>query len=148
MSKKTSNRSLFLVLGGVFLVATVAGLRGFRLLERSQGLVDQVLADAAAKGKGLDVEGCVDFAMAWYGGCEAMKSLCDASVGRVVAKCLGAQDRTVACAGLGDRTKDTHFGFHECKARGVDRWNKKACAESYRTIDRHCSNPRPEHASR
>lgn len=148
MTKATSNRSVFLVLGGVFLVATVAGLRGFTLLERSQVIVNQVLAEAASKGKVLEVEGCVDFAMAWYGGCEAMKSLCDATMGRVVSECLGAQDRAVACAGLGDTTKDTHFGFQECKARGVDRWNKKACAESYRTIDRHCAPFLAGHAVR
>jgi hypothetical protein len=127
---------LFVALG---VAATGMAIQGFRLLQVSQVHISDQLLKATETGRTVDREGCVDHVMKWYGQCAAMKSLCEASVGRVMEACLVARSRASECVALGDSTRHTQFGFKECQARGVDRWNKKACASAYRAIDRHCS---------
>jgi hypothetical protein len=132
------NPSLIVVLSVLSLVALGAGIQGFVMLQKSQKYMKSSLEESSRAGVHSSGEQCVDFTMNWYARCEAMKSLCDGSVGRVMIKCLESQERAGFCASLGDKTRDTHFGYKECQARGVDRWNKKACAETFRTIDRYC----------
>lgn len=92
------------------------------------------------QGKKLDVEGCVDATLEWARHCKAMKSLCDATTPEMMGKCLAARDRSAYCKKLGDTGKDTHYGYKECKARGVTRKTKKTCSIAYRAIVTHCEN--------
>jgi hypothetical protein len=127
------------VLGSLGAVALLAGVQGYLMLRKSQAHMKVALMNAQVMGSTLDVLGCLDHTLSWYAKCDAMKSLCDGSVGRIMTRCLESQPRTQQCLQLGQATQDTHFGFAECKARGVNRWNKKACAESFRSLDRFCA---------
>jgi len=105
----------------------------------SQTHIKAELILASESGRGADPEGCVTHIMEWYGRCAAMKSLCDASVERMMGACLAGRDRSKECIPFVGRGSDASFGFAECKARGVDRLNKKACGNAYRSIDQFCS---------
>lgn len=127
----------------LIVAAAIVALVGLGLFivsryESSQRAIALAVQELGEKGHALDAEGCVDEVLAWNRRCSAMKSLCDASVPRVMEACLAAQDRRAWCAGLGDTTSDTHFGYKECAARGLERSAKKMCALTYRVIDGFC----------
>lgn len=129
--------------GALIAFVVVAALVGVGLFivgryESSAKAIKAALTELEQRGQSLDAEGCVDATLAWNAECSAMKSLCDASVPRVLLACLGAADRGAWCESLGDRTSDTHFGYAECKARGLKGPKKKMCALAYRTIDGFC----------
>ena len=140
MLKSLRPSPLQIVFGGIGFVSLIAGAWGFHMLSVSEKFIKTSLPSIALQGKTASVEGCVDITMEWYETCEAMKSLCESSVGRVMAECLAGQDRGQACAEYGDITKDTHFGFKECQDRGVTRFNRKACATTYRVVDQLCDS--------
>ena len=121
------------------LFSVLAGALAYRMFNISQVHIKAELIAATESGRVCDPEGCVTHVMAWYGRCAAMKSLCDSSVERMMGACLAGRDRAQECVPFIGRARDTHFGFEECKARGVDRWNKKACGNAYRSIDHFCS---------
>jgi hypothetical protein len=140
MLKAVRPSSLQVVLGGCVFVSLIAGAWGFHMLTVSQKFIKLSMAEVALKGKSSSVEDCINVTMEWYESCEAMKSLCESSVPRVMRECLIGQDRIAVCTDLGQITMDTHFGFKECEARGVTRFTRKACASAYRAIDHHCTD--------
>ena len=139
MLKAARPSSLQIILGSCVFVSLIAGAWAFHMLNVSQKFVKISLAEVALKGKTSSVDDCVSVTMEWYKTCEAMKSLCDSSVSRVMRQCLIGQDRQNDCVELGQLTMDTHFGFKECQARGVTRFTRKACANAFRAIDHHCT---------
>lgn len=142
--QRKGRRSGLLVVTSLVLVGVVAGVLAYRNLVASEARLSTELAVMEQRGEGLDVPGCVDAVMDWHDECAVMKSLCDQTVPRFMHVCLAARDRTEFCDALGPRSSDTSFGFDECKARGGDRDDKKACAVVYRVIDGHCKDVRGE----
>jgi hypothetical protein len=138
--KRFHPTSLQIVLGTCVFVSLAAGAWGFHMLQVSQVFIKTSLLGVATKGKNATVEQCIDVTMHWYQSCEAMKSLCESSVPRVMQECLVAQDRSGDCKELGLTTMNTHFGFQECEARKVTRFTRKACANAYRAIDHRCAD--------
>lgn len=128
--------ALLVIVGAIF------GVLAYRNLVLSEKELTRDLAAMKRQGAALDVDGCVDAVIAWHDHCGAMKSLCDQMVPRFMDACLVAGDRVAYCAALGERSRDTRFGFQECKARAGDRDDKKACAVIYRVIDGHCADVR------
>jgi hypothetical protein len=122
----------------VFAALMAVGVVVIRRYIESERHIKAVLAEMTERGPDLDAEGCVDAVLEWAPRCTAMKTLCDASVPRVMEACLSGRDRDGYCASLGARASDTHFGVPECKARGVTRATKKVCALAYRAIDGFC----------
>jgi hypothetical protein len=129
-----------LVVGVLLVLATAIGVLAYWRFTVSEGYLRLDLDQVYADGSRLSVEQCVDETLRWGGHCKAMKSLCDASAPRIMHACLMARDRRATCEELGDSIRDTHFGFKECKARGVTRKNKKTCASAYRAIAGHCTH--------
>ncbi|PID38410.1 MAG: hypothetical protein CSB49_05740 [Proteobacteria bacterium] len=135
---KKRSRGLWLVLIAVFGVSTVLGVMAFARYRTSEKYIKAALATMKLRGQTLKVEQCVDEILAWRKRCEAMAGLCQAAVSRLMGVCFRAADRSTYCRGLKVSTSDTRFGFNACKARGVKRHAKKACAGMYRVIDSHC----------
>lgn len=128
----------WLVVGILLALSVVVGVVAYSRFIRSDRHLRTDLERLAAEGKELSVEGCVDATIRWSTRCEAMKSLCDATTPQIMARCLGARDRSKYCRSLGESGRDTRFGYKECKARGVNRKTKKTCAIAYRAIRSHC----------
>lgn len=122
----------------IFVLSSALGVMAFRRYRSSERYIDRSMGELEGKAKALDVEGCVDWILDWHKRCEAMAGLCQAAVTRLMGICLRAQDRRAYCQGLHRSTTSTDFGYAECKARGVKRHRKKACAGLYRVIDSHC----------
>jgi hypothetical protein len=91
-----------------------------------------------AEGTPPSPEDCVDRVLRWRDHCEAMQSLCDASVPRMMEACLRCSDQGGYCRGLGSAFMATQFGVPQCRERKLDRPHKKICALSYRAIATHC----------
>ena len=125
---KRGSRSLWIVLLVVFVFSSVLGVMAFQRYRASEKYIKRSMGELEAKGKALSVEGCVDWVLAWHKRCEAMAGLCQAAVTRLMGVCLRAQPRQAYCGGLKRSTTATDFGYDECKARGVKRHAKKACA--------------------
>lgn len=106
----------------------------------SERVLSQDLAYFRQRGTELSPEKCIDEVIQWRTNCQAMKSLCDISIARMMGTCLAAQDRKQYCVQLGRITSDTHFGFKECQQRRLSSRVKKACTLAYRSIDSHCKN--------
>lgn len=141
MAGARKNRA-WLVVSVLFALSVVIGVVAYWRFIASDRYLRADLKRLAAQGKQLTVEGCVDATLAWGRSCKAMKSLCDATAPEMMGKCLAARDRSSYCRRLGTTGHDTHFGFKECKARGVDRKSKKTCATAYRAIATHCDRLR------
>jgi len=133
-------RSWIWVLLSLGALATGMGAVAYRNYARSESYLAASYERMRLRGAGLDVEGCVDETLAWTRDCEAMKSLCDASMPHVLQICLGAAERTAYCAAVRTRSSDTRFGFAECKARALDRNETKSCGICYRSIDAYCKH--------
>ncbi|PRP92064.1 hypothetical protein ENSA5_51580 [Enhygromyxa salina] len=94
----------------------------------------------------LDVDGCVDEALAWIEACPGVSSWCEASLSNVMRQCLATQDRSEYCESVGDAVLSTRFGFEECSARYdqiegryARRYAKKHCSLIYRVIADSCT---------
>ncbi|MCG3173502.1 MAG: hypothetical protein GMKNLPBB_01699 [Myxococcota bacterium] len=122
----------------LFLLASMLGVLAWVRLDESEKHLVAVMEEMKGKGAVLTPMQCVDATLEWYKGCSAMKSLCDASVARMMEACLAAADRSAYCAEMGDKTRDRKFGFAECLDRKMTRRNKKACGETFVAIDGHC----------
>jgi hypothetical protein len=126
------------------LSTAMAVFLAFRLRQSDHHLSDTQHRMEEA-GASLDVPGCLDLVLDWYGECEAMAGLCQQSVSRMMGACLAAQDRTEYCDSVEGQTTTTAFGNDDCRSeeRGLERRMRTACAASYRAIHVHCS-PSPE----
>lgn len=136
--ERRRSNSWKIVVAVLFALSTVIGVLAYWRFIVSDRFLREDLEKMARVGRSLSVEQCVDATVAWAGTCRAMKSLCDATGPQLMRTCLAARDRSDYCNHLGDRAKETHFGFKECKARKVTRKTKKACAAAYRAIASHC----------
>jgi hypothetical protein len=125
------------VLALLFGLATLLGVIAYWRFTRSDRYLQRTLKAIVQRGPSLSPEQCVDEVLVWSRRCQAMKSLCDASVPRMMEGCLWGADRRPFCGRLGDRVMATQFGFAECRARGRDR-RDKTCALAYRTLADHC----------
>lgn len=128
----------FRVLAVVMLLAALIGVMAYWRFIVSDRHLRADLEAMAERGAQLTAEQCVDATLSWAAGCQAMKSLCDASAQLIAHRCLDGRDRSTYCAGLGEAIYDTKFGYKECQARGVTRTTKKTCAAAYRAIAAHC----------
>jgi hypothetical protein len=137
-------RSGLLVVAILIGAGLATGALAYQHLATSERVLTRELDAMRAQGAGLDVEGCVDAVVRWHATCAAMKSLCDQSVPRFMDACLSAGDRSAYCEALGPLSADTRFGVAECKARGGDRAETKACTLAHRVIDGHCQTLRGE----
>lgn len=131
------NGGVVLVLALLCLSVTLgfAAYASYRSSEKSLTSARSAISKAGAS---LSVEQCVDRVLHWARRCRAMKSLCDASVTRMMAECMSARDRTKYCRALGKRTMTTGFGYRECKARKLPRRWWKSCGLAYRGIGQYC----------
>lgn len=130
-----------IVVAVLFALSIVIGVVAYWRFIVSDRFLRDDLEQMAQRGRSLSVEQCVDATVEWAGSCRAMKSLCDATGPQLMRTCLAARDRSEYCDSLGDRARETRFGFKECKARKVTRKTKKACAAAYRAIASHCGSP-------
>ena len=127
-----------LLIGGVLAAMVAVSALIVRRFDVSERIVTAALVEMGERLLALDAEGCVDATLDWSLGCEAMRTICEASVQRVMHACLDARDRGTYCESVKEVRQDTHFGVEQCRARGVDRRGKKACALAYGTIDGFC----------
>jgi hypothetical protein len=125
------------VVAALLAIASLLGVLAFYRYSQSERALVAELTAMAKRAASLDVDGCVSETLAWNKRCEAMKTLCDASVPRMMETCLRGADRSSRCRALGDRVMATQYGVAECKARGRTR-RDKPCALSYRAIASHC----------
>ncbi len=137
-SQSSKKHNGYFVIFGLLIFASFLGLYAYYQYNVSEKHLIKTLAEIREKGKSLTYEQCVQEILDWAPHCAAMKSLCDASAPRLMEGCLSARDRAQECASLGDSTRDTHFGFKECKARNLSRSLGKTCGNAYRAMDTHC----------
>lgn len=133
--------------GGMWMVAlmlslatVLAVIASFRF-GASERYLTEAHARFAERGRELTVDECVVEVLAWRTECEAMKSLCDSNVERMMDACLSGQDRSAYCAEAGEALGDSHFAAAACTAHEVDRKKRepwKFCGMAYRAIDLHC----------
>jgi hypothetical protein len=134
---KLLKRPLFFV-GGLLILSVLMGVLALRNYLNTDRYLHGVLRDMAKRGKGLTAEQCVDAVLRWRKECRGSRVLCDNFSGRVMRTCLEARDRRAFCERLPADSTTTHFGYQDCKDRGVTRQTKRACASAFRMIDVHC----------
>lgn len=138
---KRTRHAGYKVIAIILAISTaMAVFLAFRLRQSDHHLSDTQHRMEEA-GASLDVAGCLDLVLDWYGECEAMAGLCQQSVSRMMGACLAAQDRTDYCDSVAGQTTTTAFGNDDCRSeeRGLERRMRSACAASYRAIHVHCS---------
>lgn len=141
-------RRLLIIVGGVVLALCLAfGVTVLRQKARfeeyrASTLDGRTMPWEAGK---LSVEECVGFTVDWAMGCPGVESWCSAHAPRLTLQCLGSVNRDQACAELGDKVADTHYGYAECESlresvdgRYTKRNHKKFCAASYRAVAQFC----------
>ena len=97
-------------------------------------------AEIEAKGKTLDVEGCIDATLEWRQKCAANKVMCDNAIPLAMYHCLEQQDRQEQCMIIDeDMAKGTWLMEH-CRERGSECkvMKKCPCAAAYRALDSFC----------
>ena len=135
MSKPGSGGMLIFIL---LSLSIVIGVVAFWRFTRSDRYLRRAFVAMQSRGHDLTAEQCIDEVLRWSGTCEAMKSLCDASIPRMMQACLVARDRKALCQELGQKVMATQFGFVECKARQLNPQRKTTCALAYREIAEYC----------
>lgn len=135
------NRTSTRVVLALIIASVIIGVVAFWRYRMSETALTQARLDIARKGAALTPEQCVETVVEWARRCEAMKTLCDASMPRMTKVCLEAADRAEYCARVGhDAMAASSFGYDDCERLGGDRNAMKACALSYRAIANHCEN--------
>ena len=93
----------------------------------------------------MTVDECVEFTVDWAMACPGVESWCFNEAPTLTRQCLESQDRSEACAALGDTVASTKFGYAECEqlrgsveGRYTKRNHKKFCASSYRAVAEFC----------
>lgn len=129
------------VVGLLLAIATVLAIFASYRFSASERYLTGVHEAFVQRGQTLSVDQCVDEVLDWRSQCEAMKSLCDSNVERMMDACLNGQDRSAWCGDAGDAFGDSHFAATACSAHGIDRSDRgpwKFCGMAYRSIDMHC----------
>jgi len=144
--RRSGNRTTWVVLGCIFVGSLIMGFVSYGQFMSSEQSIQADFDGMRERGASLDPEGCVDAVIAWHAECQAMKVLCDKSVGRMMEQCMAGADRHAYCAAT-DVSSNAHsgFGFKQCKARGAHegkgkRLKKKVCGTAYRAIAYHCQS--------
>lgn len=138
--KRGSSGARWVLLGLLGVSTLVAVLVAWRFRVSEQYIIAS-LEEMEARGAELTPEGCVDAMLSWRKECEAMKSLCDSTVDRMIQACLGGQDRVTYCEALDGAAADAHYGYERCQERGLskrDRQLWKPCGDAYKTMDQYC----------
>jgi hypothetical protein len=141
MTKETKSRPRghLYVFGIVGVLSVAAGGWFFRMVLFSEKHLKAEVEALRTVGASADAEGCVSAVLEWYGRCEALKSLCDTGVTRLMVACLDAKEPRDECAAYAGQGAKAQYGYKECMARGVTKANKKACGEAYMAIDHVCT---------
>jgi hypothetical protein len=158
------DRTLLYLFSTLALISVVIGVLGYRRYANSERWVAEGITKMDEIGAQLDVEGCVDEAVQWYGACDehdANAAVCLQGVGIVMQHCLAARDRESTCElyldpeskvheaseGMRERARNPdaagesgRWVYARCEERGMVCRNKRecACAEAYRAIDSFC----------
>ncbi len=133
-----SKHAGYKVLFALLLTSVAIGVTAYYRFIQSEKHLTERFEHFVQVGSNLTAYECVDEVMAWSRECSAMLSLCQDSVQRMMSGCLHAQDRSALCADVEAVRRSTSFGYDDCKSRDLDRVRKKACADSYRAIDKFC----------
>ena len=132
--KSSGTKMVFFILGCSILL----GIYAFYQYRQSEKfLLAQMKKVETAEPATSPLE-CLDRTIDFAQNCQAMETLCKASVSRYMAICLSHAPTENFCKTLGDKPKTTHFGYQGCHKRKLVGLPKKACAIAYRTIERHC----------
>ncbi|MCC6159242.1 MAG: hypothetical protein IT350_14425 [Deltaproteobacteria bacterium] len=138
-NNREGTRSARRVVVALILGSIAIGAIAFWRYRSSEVVLTRARIDIEAKGPTLSPPECVESVVDWARHCEAMKTLCDASMPRMTKTCVEAADRRAYCDELGrDAWMSARFGYDECERLGVDRTAMKACALAYRSIANHC----------
>ncbi|MCB9568081.1 MAG: hypothetical protein H6710_12875 [Myxococcales bacterium] len=132
--------SLGLILGLIAVIVVAGGVFAFWRYVDSERWVRESLVELEAKGKTLDIEGCIDATLAWHHDCEANKTLCDNAIPLGMYHCLEQRDRHESCLTI-DRDMVTGGWLMErCRERGTPCkvMKKCPCAATYRALDSFC----------
>ncbi|MCA9658916.1 MAG: hypothetical protein KC486_11280 [Myxococcales bacterium] len=132
--------SLGMILGIAGVVILAMGIFTFWRYSESEKWVQQSLVEIEAKGKTLDVEGCIDATLEWRQKCAANKVMCDNAIPLAMYHCLEQQDRQEQCMIIDeDMAKGTWLMEH-CRERGSECkvMKKCPCAAAYRALDSFC----------
>lgn len=132
--------SAWWVLGIVFGLSTVMGVVAFASLKNSVTSIQGSLKQIRTEGKELSPQQCASRVLRWANQCGAMRSLCDASVHRMMGQCLEGQPRKKVCMAMDLKNSKAHFTFAQCKKRELQksrRW-KKICGGIYSALWIHC----------
>lgn len=132
--------SFWWVLGIVFGLSCILGVIAHNSLTHSVTSIKSSLVKMKKKGANMTVEQCAGHVLNWVKTCGAMQSLCDASVHRLMGKCLEGRSRGQVCKSIELKSSKAHFTFARCKKRKLHRgrrW-KKICGGVYSTVWIHC----------
>lgn len=132
--------SAWWVLGIVFGSSMLLGLVAHRSLTKSVISIQGSLGKIKKEGASLSAEQCASRVLRWVRQCDAMQSLCDASVHRLMGKCLEGRSRKAMCSTLDVKASKAHFTYARCRKRELHksrRW-KKICGGVYSTLWIHC----------
>lgn len=141
MTKEVKSRPrghlyVFAIVGALSLVA---GVWFFRMVLFSERHLKAEEAALRQVGASVNAEGCVTAVLEWYGRCEALKSLCDTGVTRLMVACLDGQPSRPECPSYVGQGAKSNYGYKQCMDRGVTKTNKKACGNAYMAIDQLCT---------
>lgn len=128
----------YVIVTALLALSTGFGIMAYRNYDRSEKHLIGALEDFSRKGAGLDAIQCVDEVLNWAPHCDAMKDLCDASVPRLMDRCLKARGRAEDCSAWAAKSEDPKFVFSACRERGVAKYMKKTCGNAYKAIGQYC----------
>ncbi len=141
---ETRKHAGYKVIAALMIVATFMGTYAYSRFDDSEKHLTERLEHFAELGKTATPMECAEATLAWFPTCSAMLSLCQDSVGRMMRTCLAGQDRSTLCAEVEPIRRKTSFGYADCAVRGFERTGRKACADVYRAIDKHCEDKSKE----
>lgn len=135
-----STRGAWIVIGLTLCLSFGLALFSYSQLKTSSRYIESSVYGFTEYGKKLDVVGCAEKALQWNQQCTALKSLCVASLQRLVGACLNAKQRMETCKQMNLGRNQGNFTFMRCKPKNLqrDRDAKKACAYAYGAVWSYC----------
>ncbi len=135
-----SARGAWMVIGATLCLSFGLALFSFSQIKTSSRYIESSVYTFAEYGKKLGVVGCAEKALEWNRQCTALKSLCVASLQRMVGACLNAGQRIETCKNMNLGRNQGNFTFMRCKPKNLqrDREAKKACAYTYGAVWSYC----------
>jgi|GEM_PF-2377506 len=138
--EERSARGAWIVIGLTLCLSFGLALFSYSQLKTSSRYIESSVHAFAEYGKKLGVVGCAEKALQWNQQCTALKSLCVASLQRLVGACLNAKQRIETCKRMNLGRNQGNFTFMRCKPKNLqrDRDAKKACAYTYGAVWSYC----------